>query len=205
MATPTQPLSLFASLRSEATATGFAKRSREAREWFIERVKELNGRINRNKLLRDETLEIKKTPLWGFMYMFAYDPKTKDTLPYYDRFPLVIMTEPAEGGFYGINLHYLHPRTRAIFLDKLLSTISSDDSLSERTRLRTRYELLRRVKKFREFAPCYKRYLFDHMKTRASLVPGTEWDIAIFLPTEHFKGANKTKVWSESKKIYQKV
>jgi hypothetical protein len=33
------------------------------------------------------------------------------------------------------------------------------------------------------------------------LVPSSEWEIAIFLPTEKFVGANKTKVWRESKKM----
>lgn len=197
----TESPSLFTQLRNESNAAGLAKRSKEAKEWFTERVKELNGRINRNTLLRDESLAMKKAPQWGFMYMFVYDPKTKDDLPYYDRFPLIIMTEPAPGGFYGLNLHYLQPKVRAIFLDKLLSTVKGKE-IDEKTRLRTRYEILTRARKFREFAPCFKRYLFSQVKTRISQVPGTEWDIAIFLPTEHFKGASKTKVWAESKKQY---
>lgn len=193
--------SLFDRLNSEFSSTGLVARSREARLWFIEKVKELNGRINRNKLLNSPELTPKKTPQWGFMYMFVYDAKTKDTLPYWDRFPLIIMTEPAEGGFYGINLHYLHPNIRAIFLDKLMATIKGKE-LDERTRLKIRYQLLQSVRKYREFAPCYKRYLFSHIKTRVSLVPADQWDVAIFLPTEHFKGASKTKVWAESKKQY---
>jgi hypothetical protein len=40
----------------------------------------------------------------GSMQMFFYDPKTKETLPYYDTFPLVVVVGPAEGGFYGLNL-----------------------------------------------------------------------------------------------------
>lgn len=197
----TLPPSLFTRLNNEVTAAGLQRRTAEAREWFIDYVKQLNGRINRNALLRDQTLSPKKTPLWGYMYMFAYDPKTKEDMPYHDRFPLVIMTETAPGGFYGLNLHYLHPRARAIFLDKLMSTLGGQE-LTERTRLRTRYQLLQRAKKFREFAPCFKHYLFDHVKSRIAQVPSTEWDIAIFLPTEQFRGASKTKVWADSKKEY---
>lgn len=199
----TTPPSLFTQLSQSFAATGYEKRSREARQWFIEQVKELNGRINRNKLLNSPELKAKKTPQWGFMYMFVYDAKTKDTLPYWDRFPLIIMTEPAPGGFYGINLHYLHPNVRAIFLDKLMATIRGKE-MNERTRLKIRYQLLQSVRKYREFAPCYKRYLFDHVRTRISQVPADQWDVAIFLPTEHFKGAAKTKVWAESKKQYLK-
>lgn len=201
MAEETSPPSLFTRLDSEVTAAGLQRRTKEAREWFIENVRKLNGRINRNALLRDEKLTAKKTPIWGHMYMFAYDPKTKEDMPYYDKFPLVIMTEKAEGGFYGLNLHYIHPRTRAIFLDKLMSTLG-DQPLTERTRLRTRYEILQHAKKFREFAPCFKHYLFNHIKSRVAQVDATEWDIAIFLPTEQFSGASKTKVWADSKKEY---
>ena len=193
--------SLFQQLNTAFGSTGLAARTREARAWFIEKVKELNGRINRNKLLTSPELKLKKTPQWGFMYMFVYDAKHKDVLPYWDRFPLIIMTEPAEDGFCGINLHYLHPNIRAIFLDKLMSTIKGND-LNERTRLRLRYQLLKSVRKYREFAPCYKRYLFKHVRTRIAQVPADQWDVAIFLPTEHFKGASKTKVWAESKKQY---
>jgi hypothetical protein len=31
------------------------------------------------------------------------------------------------------------------------------------------------------------------------LVPASEWEIAIFLPTEKFVGTNKRNVWRESK------
>ena len=196
--------SLFKTLNSELASTGFERRSKEAREWFIEKVRELNGRINRNKLLKDEALQQKNIPKWGFMYMFVYDALHKDTLPYYDRFPLVIMLSPAPGGFMGLNLHYLHPNTRAIFLDSLMQSFT-DDNLTEKSKLRLRYETLARARKHRYFQPCLKHYLFDQMKTRPSQVLAPDWEIAIFLPTEHFRGAQKTKVWSESKKIYQKA
>jgi len=172
--------SLFSSLRQELQGTGYAARSKEARDWFVERVKELNGRINRNKLLRDTEVKQQNLPKWGFMYMFLYDAKYKETLPYFDRFPLVIMLAPAPGGFLGMNLHYLHPRIRAIFLDRLLETIS-DDVLTERT------------------------YLFEQMKSRPAQIMAPDWETAIFLPTEHFKGAQKAAVWRDSKSIYQKA
>jgi hypothetical protein len=32
------------------------------------------------------------------------------------------------------------------------------------------------------------------------MVPASEWEIAIFLPTEKFIGTNKRNVWRESKR-----
>lgn len=196
--------SLFDTLEKEASATGFAARSKEARAWFTERVKELNGRINRKSLLNDEAVKPQNNPKWGFMYMFVYDALHKETLPYYDRFPLIILLSPAPGGFMGLNLHYLHPKTRALFLDKLVATFVKDDTVSETTRMKIRYELLARARAHRYFKPCLKHYLFDQVKSRIAMVDATHWETAIFLPTEHFSGAQKTKVWRESQKIYQK-
>ena len=81
--------------------------------------------MNRDKLLRDDALELKSKPVTrtgpqGNMYMFFYDPKYKETLPYYDGFPLIIMLGPAKGGFMGLNLHYLPPAVRARLLDIII-------------------------------------------------------------------------------------
>jgi len=135
------------------------------------------------------------------MYMYFYDPKHKATLPYYDRFPLIIMVEPAEGGFYGLNLHYLAPGVRARFLDELMNT--APKKVGENSRLtKMRYDLLKGVKKYKEFQPCFKHYLTSQIKGRMVRVPMTEWEIAIFLPTEQFKKVKAETVWRYSRKQY---
>lgn len=195
--------SLFNTLRTELNSKGYESYSRKAREWFTERVRELNGRISRKSLLNDDELRVRSKPLWGHMFMFAYDPKHKETLPYYDRFPLVIALQKAEGGFLGLNLHYLRPDIRAAFLDKLVDTLpGKGDNMTETTKLRIRYSLLSSARRFRYFAPCLKHYLYGHIKSRISQVYAQDWETAIFLPTEHFAKANKTKVWKESQRIY---
>ena len=178
---------------------------KKSRAWYSQQVLLLGKQgITPQRLMREDLSSLKSRIIPGNLYMFAYDPKTKEDMPYYDKFPLIIMVDKAPGGFHGINLHYLPPNIRAIFLDRLVNTMVTDDILTERSRIRLRYQILKSVKKYREFAPCFKHYLFDQMKTRVSLVPATEWDIAIFLPTEHFSGASKTKVWAESRKQYLK-
>ena len=49
--------------------------------------------------MKEDPLERGGEEIVGSMQMFFYDPKTKDTLPYYDRFPLVVVVGPAEKGF----------------------------------------------------------------------------------------------------------
>jgi len=197
--------SLFTSLKETLASSGYEEKSKKAREWFREEIRSLS--INRKSVLNDEELKKVKTPKRGFMYMYVYDPKMKKVLPYYDRFPLTILVQPDENktGFYGLNLHYLNPITRAVFLDKLFETMSSTNEPEENTRLRIRYQLISTVKKYREFRPCFKHYLFDHIRTQLSLVPATNWEVAMFLPTEHFKGKRKEGVWLESLKIYRKA
>jgi hypothetical protein len=193
--------SLFQKLEAEAYRKGLTARTNESRAWFRKRIKEL-GNINRNTLLKDDYLLAKSRPSPGRMYMFVYDPKHKETLPYYDAFPLILMVGPAENGFYGLNLHYLPPLIRAKLLDKLMET-ANNKRFDETTKLKINYQLLSSVAKFKEFEPCFKHYLTDHVQSKIVMVQAPEWDIAIFLPTEQFEKKNKNYVWKESKRIYR--
>lgn len=191
--------SLFYRLEQEAFRAGIQARTDEARVWFRQKVKEL-GKVNRQQLLQDEALIRKQRTMAGQMYMYFYDPKHRETLPYYDMFPLTIMVQKAPGGFYGLNLHYLKPTTRAHFLDQLADTMSND-KYDDSTKFRIRYNLLNGVQKYREFRPCFKHYLSAHIDSRIVMVQPPEWEIAIFLPTEQFAKAKKNEVWKDSYKI----
>ena len=127
----------------------------------------------------------------------VYDPKTKDTLPYYDKFPLVIPIERYPDGFLGLNLHYIHPKQRIILLDKL-SEIATDNNFDANTRLRISYDYLSKASRMFEAKPCIKRYLFSHVQSRFLEITADEWDIAALLPVESFMKADKSKVFADS-------
>ena len=74
-------------INQQLAKTGIEPRTREARDWLKSQVKSL--RPNRRTMMRDVENLRNKTMI-GRMYFFFYDPKTKETLPYYDRFPLVL-------------------------------------------------------------------------------------------------------------------
>ena len=83
---------LFDKLSIQAFRAGITPRTKESREWFRKKAMNLRG-INRKELMKEDPLRQHGTSprrLIGSMQMFFYDPKTKDTLPYYDRFPLVL-------------------------------------------------------------------------------------------------------------------
>ena len=191
---------LFQKLELAAFRKGITPRTAESRAWFQKQAGYL-GRINNNALLKEPALKTESDQIPGGMFMYFYDPKHKATLPYYDRFPLTIMVEPAAGGFYGLNLHYLSPAVRARFLDELMKL--GPKNMNDTTRLqRMRYKTLKGVTKYKEFKPCFKHYLMNHVESRMVRVPMTEWSIAIFLPTEQFKNVKAQSVWRYSRKQY---
>ncbi len=190
---------LFQKLELEAFRAGITPRTQESREWFRKKIQRLT-RVNREQLMREDEITRRATHSFGSMFMYFYDPKTKDKLPYYDTFPLVIPVEPAEGGFRGINLHYLPPILRAKFLDALLD-VTNNKKYDQTTKFRLTYNILNGARKMRYFKPCFKHYLLNHVKSRFAEVPAPEWEIATFLPTAQWKKASAGRVYSDSRKI----
>ena len=188
---------LFQKLEIEAFRKGITPRSKESMAWFRNKAQKL--RPSRRDLLRDESLTLKNRPRVGDMFMYFYDPKTKDTLPYYDRFPLTILVDRAPKGFYGLNLHYLPLDVRAKFLDALLDNLNNK-RYDESTRFRLSYEMLKGASKLRAFRPCFKRYLSSHVRSRFAKVEAPEWEIATFLPTADFEKASSTEVYRDSRR-----
>lgn len=191
---------LFQNLELQAFRAGINPRTQESRDWFRKKVQTLT-RINRLQLMQEDELSLssKNRPLIGSMNMFFYDPKHKDTLPFYDRFPLVIIMGPAEKGFYGLNLHYLPPVLRAKFLDSLLD-VTNNKKYDESTRFEISYKMLQATSKMRYFKPCIKHYLTSQIKSRMARVHAPEWEIATFLPTADWAKTNAASVYRESRK-----
>jgi hypothetical protein len=176
-------------------------RTQEARDWFRETAKKI-ARINERTLMRGDESRLTTKSIVGQMYMFYYDPKHKDDLPYYDRFPLIFPFRKVPGGFFGINLHYLPLQFRAKLMDGLYD-YANNSRYDESTKIRLNYSLLQSVAKLKYFAPCVKHYLDEHVRSRFMYIYPSEWDVALFLPTERFVKATKTQVWAESKKMFR--
>ena len=192
--------SLFDKLESEAFRKGLQARSKEANAWFANNVKKL-GKIGPGKMLGDDRLRKQAGASPGDMVMYTYNPKLKQTLPYYDTFPLTIVVGPAKDGFYGINLHYLPPKVRAIFLDKL-NDVASNQKFNATTRFKITYKLLQSTQNYKYFKPCFKHYLTEGVTSNIMKVNAAEWNIAIFLQTANFKKASVGTVWADSRKQY---
>lgn len=162
--------------------------------WFREKVRELGTPTDR-KLISEGI--VTGRPNLGNMNFFFYDPKYKNELPYYDRFPLVMPIENYNNGFLGLNFHYLSIPMRL----KLLSVITeyaSDDRMDENTKIRLTWN---RIKRNPIVKPTVKRYLANHVKSPFRKIEADEMMLAVLLPVQKFVKASDTKVYSDSRRI----
>ena len=180
---------------------------RDARKWFKDEIQRLLSNpweVDHKKMSKytrgQRGMSLPKPGDIGKMFFYGYNPKTKDTLPYYDIFPLIIMVKGLKDGWHGLNLHYLPPKQREILILRLMENMS-DTRLDNNTRLKINYNLLKGVSKYRFFKPCFKRYLVSHVKTTVRPIPFRHWTKAILLPVAKFKKASITTVWADSMRI----
>lgn len=169
--------------------------------WYMRNVERLVGdSISPNNALQSDIGKTVSTIDVGSMYLYFYDPKWKEELPFYDRFPLVLPFGPAPGGFYGINLHYAPYLVRAKILGELLDY--TDKNISDDSKIKLSYDLLTSIRNANEVKPCIKHYLNAHVKSRLMKINPTDWKAVIFLPIESFEKATKQEVFRDSRSKY---
>ena len=167
-------------------------------EWFQRKIRELGlDLVKRQAYMTSDLGQLVSGKEEGLMYLFAYDPKHKKTLPYYDTFPLVIPFDVQDGTMLGINLHYLPVRLRVKLFDRLMEL-----SVNNRTKIQVTWDLLKGYAQFPEVKPCVKQYLFTHIASRRLLkIHPTDWRLAVNLPLQSFQKASDRAVWTESRRI----
>jgi hypothetical protein len=175
--------------------------AKKSRTWFQQQVLLLNRqRLTPNKVLNSDEQQLRSRVSPGFMYMFAYDPKYKDTLPYYDRFPLVLPYNTFKGGYIGLNLHYLPHQLRVRLLDNLMA-FANNTKMDETTKLRYSWQLIDGASRYKLAQPCIKQYLVEHVRSPFRKIDSNDWATAMMLPVERFVGASNEQVWADSKRL----
>jgi hypothetical protein len=185
-------------IQASLAKEGLSSRTVKTRDWLRTKIQTLKP--TRASLMNDMT-RLRESTIIGKMYFYSYDAKTKDKLPYFDKFPLVLPIEEYRDGFLGLNLHYIHPKQRLVLLDKL-SSFANNDKFDNTTKLRLSYQLLKSSAKVYETQACIKRYLFTNIRSRFLEISADEWDIAVLLPMESFTGATTSKVFSDSQEKF---
>lgn len=174
--------------------------TKKSKTWFDQQANLLAGRgVTPNKILGSDAKRLTASIRPGNLYMFAYNPKHKDTLPYYDKFPMVFPWKKTPDGFIGLNLHYLPYGLRIKLMDRLL-VYKTNSKMDETTRLKFSWGMIDGVAKFAPASPCVKHYLNSHVKSQFVKIDANDWPTAMMMPVERFVGASKQYVWQQSVK-----
>lgn len=164
--------------------------------WYQTKIKKL-GAINTPQLLKRGDLKSRVIP--GYMYLFAYIPKTRADLPYYDIYPLVFPFRKTNDGFYGINLHYMPYGIRILVINQLLM-FASNKKMDETTKVRFTYRTLESAARLKLAKVSIKHYLNEQVRSRFLKIPSSEWIIASQLPVQKFRKVRMEQVWRETRR-----
>jgi hypothetical protein len=199
MATNTSITDVF-----EKNKYNLVESAKKSRAWFDQEVIKLTKqRVTPKKILAGDVTELKTRIVPGSLYLYMYDPKYKDELPYYDRFPLVLPYDTVPGGFIGLNLHYIPYHLRMQLLNRLMQ-FATNQKMSETTRIKYSWATVQSAARFNAAKPCIKQYLTNHVVSPFRKIHPENWATAMMLPVEQFVGENKITVWKESQKIIRR-
>ena len=181
-----------------ATDPTIAKKSRG---WFNKEVVRLRQmRPMPRKIMQQDGRSTSLLP--GRLYMFQYEAKGADTLPYFDRFPLCFPFEIQSDFFLGLNMHYLPYLLRIRLLDRMM-TYASNKKMDSTTRLKFQWNTIRGSARLALAKPAVKKYLKTQVKSQFLQVNPDNWNTAMMLPVERFTGATRDRVWRERLEIAQ--
>lgn len=169
---------------------GAAAANNKSTKWFRDKL---------SKTVRSRSV-VKLRP--GAIYTYVYDAKHKDTLPYWDKFPLMVFlgetkTKSGQKLLLGLNLHYIPPRARQEFLEELLIHASTK-RYSATTRLKIDWSMVKNMRGSKEMI---KAYIPANIKGGIAEIDARDWVNVIYLPTHQFMSKGKRysakRVWSK--------
>ena len=163
-----------------------AKQAKKSVAWFKQKVGESAKGFKKRAVLKP-----------GKMFTFGYDAKFKAILPYWDKFPLIIVLDVYKDGFMGLNFHYLHPVERNRFLTKIMKFATQKgepEDMTDKARFNVSWDAIRNIKNADKMI---HKYLYGHVRTSLLEAPPNEWENVIFLPYQKFVGASAKSVWSK--------
>ena len=188
-------------------------------QWYLKKIEAFTWPSRETLIAQGDIHTKNQGPFLGEMNMFMYDAKFKKTLPYWDRFPLVIpiydrtLNYEPHAEFMGINFHYLSVPLRVVLLNKLVglyvknSVIDEDglEAFNKQTRLVIK-DFSELILKSPTVLPCIKHYLNPYITSNIRRIKASEFIIACLLPLEDFKSQKlgsggtieSTKVWRDS-------
>jgi hypothetical protein len=151
-------------------------------DWFKQLFR-APAAIRKQLMKGDDGKRYRNSVQIGRTYAFYYQPKHRDTLPVYDRFPLVIVIEFYKDGFLGLNTHFLSQGQRSELFNLLLR-YANNQTMDEHTRLLLSWQAVVATSRMRNLSEkCVKRYLYSHCRSRFVQINADEFDRVASLPT----------------------
>ena len=139
----------------------------------------------------------------GLLIIFKYEPISESFISrntYYDKFPLVLVTNSYKGGFEGVNIHFLDLEYRKFLFDALMRDLPKIRGSEDwKTRLLVDYDRLDARRKFRFFKPCYRKYLWKGVERRPVVVPFDLWEDMMESHSMKFQNAKPVTVFRKSR------
>jgi len=195
---------LFEKYKKLLEEEGIESNTKLSQEWFFDRIREINReQVDRQSIITNPPIRMATNQFVGRMYLFRYNPIGRQTLPYYDRFPLVILISMQKEGFMGLNLHYLPMDLRQRLFYNLLNRASQSE-FRWNTYLKIDYDYLRSKTLLRSHKACIKRYRYDQIYGRMANIPAPEWEIAVHLPLASWRKAGEGRIFKDSREISRK-
>ena len=158
--------------------------------------KSLNWLFQKIKKSRFDQGLLTGKPQVGGMYVYTYDSKTKEKLPYWDATPVIVLLSFTQNGFYGINWHYLSPGDRTVLIKNLLMF----DNGKSKQFLREPYKRLLALSNG-VWRCAVKRYLWGQVRSKFIPIQKDEWQEAAALPLARFRKATATTVYRNARKF----
>ena len=168
---------------------------RESLQWFRINIREI--RRTPDSIMKENQNFVKRIEL-GKFYMFYYDAQTKDKLPYYDNFPVVMCLKRYSTGFLGLNFHYISPKYRLFLMQALFGFINENREKPEDTRIRVFYKFVKSISRLRWAKPCIKQYYYGNIDSMVCQIMPEHWSLVTMLPVQKFKGENANTVYKNS-------
>lgn len=188
--------------RLEKSRISILEAQKNSTKWLNQRKMNSQKRSAlRRKILGDVTRE-DSSITFGNMYMYEYNPedRSKQEMKYYDTFPLVLPFDKYKSshgqGFYGLNLHYLPPKVRALVLDEIRFGKKNNNIMIPL------HNQIRNLAKNPLFEAAIHIYLYKNVLSGLSRVLPEEWIDVINLPLAVWKTHSKNGSRPHPNKVY---
>ena len=189
-----------------------AKRNiKRSHQWFMERVQKdynVGPKHMMTAFAQNKSSALRGRYLFGRLFYYQYDAKTKDDLPYWDKYPLVFFFNARKGDglefgekgityLWGLNMHYLPPKLRLLVFEELV-TLRNERSYRAKTRLKLTWEVLRKFGVHKLYSHCVKVYRSDCLRSQLHEIEPQWWEVIMFMQTARFQKKSQAAVFKDA-------